>query len=180
MFEKFGSYFAIGAIGVDVVLGMHTWQLLRHHVVVSECVEQYLMIVFWCRKESVFEWQPNHVAVCLVWVDVLAMRVYPRNSRYAAVRVLVDGTKHVFVELESFTIVHERIDRSGDKRQEAFAKFAMWQTSLQVGAYGFLEDLGGEAMEKTRYRVFDISVEHKYVDTDSARVFSGCLFDAKT
>ena len=56
MFEEFGSHFAIRAIGVDVVLGMHTWQLLRHHVVVSECVEQYLMIVFWCRKESVFEW----------------------------------------------------------------------------------------------------------------------------
>ena len=56
MFEKFGSHFAIGAIGVDVVLGMHTWQLLRNHVVVSECVEKYLMIVLWCRKETVFEW----------------------------------------------------------------------------------------------------------------------------
>ena len=56
MFEKFGGHFAIGTIGVDVVLGMHTWQLLWHHVVVSECIEQYLMIVFWCRKKSVFEW----------------------------------------------------------------------------------------------------------------------------
>ena len=39
MFEKFGSYLAIGTIGIDIVLGMNTWQLLWHHVVVSECVE---------------------------------------------------------------------------------------------------------------------------------------------